>query len=717
MPTEIIGRYEVGSVIGRGAMAVVYKAVDPTIGRSIALKTMRFDVHSIEKHEVLSRFRNEARAAGKLLHPNLVTIYDAGEQDGTFYIAMEYVEGQTLQAVLSEERFLTLDRTVDILGQICSGLDYAHANGVVHRDIKPANIMITPGGVVKIMDFGIAKAGAQLTAGGDILGTPNYISPEMVKGEAVDGRSDLFSAAIILYEMLLGERPFAASNISTIVYKVVNEPLSPELETRVHPAVAAILRKALSKHPSDRYQSGADLAGALRSYQALLTQPIPSTVVPGTSILTGFSVSSGGAAAAMAPKKITDPTPTPTAGFQAPPVFGSDVPPAFLGFVEAPAEDAVHATPAPGLAVPPPPPADPVSSTLRAAGSLNPPTVHRTTPLAHAAVPPSANANLRRILLVAAITLTVIAGVLLALKDASHRNAAKPEAAVEARDPFAMDQTESKKATETSKSERGEDLDKVVVRKKPGKAAPAPVVAAPVPAAPQPVVSTVDLAITSDPAGASVQIDGQPRSEKTPFTAPALKSGVHTILFSKPGFVPQSRTVDLVIGNEASVSATLAAEVTAISFESTPAGASIAIDEEPTGQVTPATIKIEPGSHSVSMAKQGFDEATGNVHIEKGDTQHFSVVMPAADRDGHIRSMFGGNKDRAMIVLRTRPRGAHIVLEDNELDVVTPARIIVHKGKAHLTIQAPGYTPYHADIQLDKGEVVVLNTVLQPKAK
>ena len=256
MPTETIGRYEVGDSIGRGAMAVVYRAVDPTIGRTVALKTMRFDVHGIEHNEVLSRFRNEARAAGKLLHPNLVTIYDAGEQEGTFYIAMECVEGSTLQALLSEQRFLTLDRTVDILTQICAGLDYAHAAGVVHRDIKPANIMVTSSGVVKIMDFGIAKSGTQLTTAGAVLGTPNYISPEMVKGEEVDGRSDLFSVAVILHEMLLGERPFIAPNISTIIYKIVNEPLSPDLETRVHPAVAAILRKALSKHPSDRLPDG-----------------------------------------------------------------------------------------------------------------------------------------------------------------------------------------------------------------------------------------------------------------------------------------------------------------------------------------------------------------------------------------------------------------------------------------------------------------------------
>ena len=717
MPTEIIGRYEVGSVIGRGAMAVVYKAVDPTIGRSIALKTMRFDVHSIEKNEVLSRFRNEARAAGKLLHPNLVTIYDAGEQDGTFYIAMECVEGKTLQALLSEERFLTLDTTIDILSQICSGLDYAHANGVVHRDIKPANIMITPGGVVKIMDFGIAKAGAQLTAGGDILGTPNYISPEMVKGDAVDGRSDLFSVAIILYEMLLGERPFASSNISTIIYKIVNEPLPPELETRVHPAVAAILRKALSKHPSDRYQTGADLVGAIKSYQALLTQPIPRTVVPGTPIMTSFSVSSGGAAVAP---KLADPTPTPTQGFQPPPVFGSDVPPAFLGLADPATEEAAaaQATPVPAKTVPPPPPADPVSSTLRAAATINPPTVYRTTPLAHRKVPAPVNAKVRRILLVTVITLAVIALLLLIFKNVGHRNVPQTEANVEARDPFEVSQTESSKATETSsRKSRSDDSDAVVTRKKAVKSTPIAVVAAPASVAPEPVASTIDLAVSSEPTGASVQIDGEPRSEKTPFTATALKPGVHTVVISKAGFVPQSRSVDLVVGNEASVSVNLAAEVTAIAFESTPAGASISLDEEPTGQVTPATIKVESGSHTVSLAKQGFDEATGTVRIEKGDTQHFSVVMPPSDRDGHIRSLFAGSKDRGMIIVRTRPRGAHITLDDNNLDSVTPARIIVHKGKAHLVIQTPGYAPYRADVQVDKGDVIVVNAVLQPQAK
>ncbi len=726
MPTEIIGRYEVGSVIGRGAMAVVYKAVDPTIGRSVALKTMRFDVHSIEKNEVLSRFRNEARAAGKLLHPNLVTIYDAGEQDGTFYIAMECVEGHTLQALLSEERFLTLDHTVDILSQICSGLDYAHANGVVHRDIKPANIMITPSGVVKIMDFGIAKAGAQLTVGGDILGTPNYISPEMVKGDPVDGRSDLFSVAIILYEMLLGERPFGAANISTIIYKIVNEPLPAELETRVHPAVAAILRKALSKHPSDRYQTGGDLVGAVKSYQALLTQPIPTTVVPGTPVLTKFAAaSSGGAGAAVAPK-LANVTPIPNVGlktptFEAPPVFGSDVPPAFLGLAEPDTADLTEIAEqsnAPTGTFTPPPPADPVSSTLRAPLKPGgPPPVFGSRQLAHSPVPP-APFPMRRVLLVGGVTLFVMAAIAVGYKGISHHAAPPAPMTVETRDPYAISQTESVKATEVTSGKDRRDSVRVVeptASKKKTAKAETVVASAAAPVAAAPVVVTADLAIASTPAGASVQLDGESRSEQTPFTASALKPGAHTLIFTKPGYKPLTRTVDIVGGNDASVSVNLAAEVTAVSFESTPAGGTISIDDDPTGQVTPATIKVPPGTHAVSIAKPGFQEATGNVHIDQGDTQQFSVVLQPSDRDGNIHRIFGGIKDRGMIIVRTRPRGAHVTIDDNALDAVTPTRIIMHKGKAHLLIEAPGYKPYRSDVQVDKGDVIVLNAVLEPK--
>ncbi len=267
---EQVGRYEITGELGKGAMGVVYKALDPTIGRVVAFKTMRLDVSGMENVELVDRFRNEARSAGALHHPNLVTIYDAGEQDGLFYIAMEYIEGETLQSLLAERRVLPVEQIISVATQVCAGLDYAHSHGVVHRDIKPANVMIAADGTVKIMDFGVAKFGGGITNTGQVLGTPNYMSPEQVKGKSLDGRSDLFSVGVMLYEMLTGERPFVGQNVTTIIYKIVNETLIPprELDVTIHPGLSAVVTRALAKAPEERYQTGADLARDLRDYKS-----------------------------------------------------------------------------------------------------------------------------------------------------------------------------------------------------------------------------------------------------------------------------------------------------------------------------------------------------------------------------------------------------------------------------------------------------------------
>src|SRR5947209_1887063 len=318
MSIQTVGRYEITGELGRGAMGVVYKALDPTIGRTVALKTMRLDVHGLDAQEMVRRFQNEARAAGVLNHPNIVTIYDAGEQDGIFYIAMEFIEGTTLHELLAEKRVLPTDEVVQLSRQICRGLDYAHSNGIVHRDIKPANIMITANGTVKIMDFGIAKSGGQVTNTGQVLGTPNYMSPEQVKGKQLDGRSDLFGLGVILYEMLTGEKPFVGQNVTTIIYKIVNEtPITPrDLDVTVHPGLSAIVIKALAKTPDDRYQTGADmvrdlenykLAGPARSAASQALSPMPAqpekTLVLPVRVVEGSTVRISVAAAAAAPAK------------------------------------------------------------------------------------------------------------------------------------------------------------------------------------------------------------------------------------------------------------------------------------------------------------------------------------------------------------------------------------------------------------------------------
>src|SRR5947209_2420720 len=284
MSLSKIGRYEIVGTLGKGAMGVVYKATDPNIGRTVALKTTRLDVHGSDAEELLQRFRNEARLAGVLQHPNIVTIYDAGEFEGLFYIAMEYIEGQTLHQLLAKQKILPIPQVVELARQVCAGLDAAAAQKVVHRDIKPANIMLEPGGNAKIMDFGIAKAGGGLTSTGQVLGTPNYMSPEQVRGRPLDGRSDLFSFGVILYEMVTGQKPFTGDNVTTIIYKIIHEePIPPrELDANVHPGLNAVITKALAKHPDLRYQKGAALVRDLANYQGLPASAaarIPSVAV------------------------------------------------------------------------------------------------------------------------------------------------------------------------------------------------------------------------------------------------------------------------------------------------------------------------------------------------------------------------------------------------------------------------------------------------------
>jgi len=242
-------------------MGVVYHAIDPNIGRPVAIKTIHFGGN--RKPEEIERMRErlfrEARSAGMLSHPGIVTIYDVEQQGDLAYIAMEYVDGPTLDQVLSEPEPLDSTRMFSILGQTAVALDYAHSKGIVHRDIKPANIMLSEDGTSKIADFGIAKitAAENLTMTGSIVGTPHYMSPEQVQGQPVDGRSDMFSLAVIAYEMLTGEKPYTGEHLTTVVYKIVAE--EPVLPHRLNPslstAIENVLRKALSKKPDARYRN------------------------------------------------------------------------------------------------------------------------------------------------------------------------------------------------------------------------------------------------------------------------------------------------------------------------------------------------------------------------------------------------------------------------------------------------------------------------------
>ena len=269
------GRYEIVGELGRGAMGVVYKATDPVIGRTVAVKTIKLSAEGtgLTRPELLARFQTEARAAGLLTHPNIVVVFDAGEEDGLYYIIMELVEGRSLQALLDDGHTFPLPRVLRIMEQACSALQFAHERNVVHRDIKPANLMLTGDDTVKVTDFGTAKilqfGTVQQTA--HVMGTPSYMSPEQVKGRAVDGRSDIFSLGVMLYEMVTGEKPFPGQNITTVIYKIVNEePVPPkQVDPAIHPGISAVVMRALVKDPDTRYQSCREMLEDLRNYRSL----------------------------------------------------------------------------------------------------------------------------------------------------------------------------------------------------------------------------------------------------------------------------------------------------------------------------------------------------------------------------------------------------------------------------------------------------------------
>jgi len=274
-----LGRYEVVSELGKGAMGIVYLAKDPAIGRLVAIKTIRItsDGDEEDTQEFRERFAREAQTAGILSHPNIVTIHDIGEDPETqmSYIAMEYIEGKNLKQLLGEKTKFPFEQVSEIVAEVAEALDYAHRKGIIHRDVKPANIIITTDGKVKITDFGIAKiASSNLTTTGQFLGTPNYMSPEQVSGSPVDGRSDLFSLGVVLYELLTSRKPFQGDNLTAISYKIVHEDFTPP--ATVLPDVPVdfndIVSRAMAKDPWNRYQRGKDMAIALYQLKAQLEE-------------------------------------------------------------------------------------------------------------------------------------------------------------------------------------------------------------------------------------------------------------------------------------------------------------------------------------------------------------------------------------------------------------------------------------------------------------
>ena len=280
MPTKL-GKYEIIREIAR-SNDIVYEAYDPVMHRRVAVKELAFPgaLNDAQRQDRLKRFHREARAAGSLVHPNIVTIYEVEQEGDRHFIAMEYLDGQNLRQVVDSAGFLSPVRSVEIALEVLEGLKFAHANGVIHRDIKPDNIQILENGQIKLTDFGIARLTFEpnITIDGQVFGTPSYMSPEQINGKEIDVRSDLFSVGVILYEMLSGTKPFPGDSVVSITYAIMNR--EPDAIPQANHALWQVIRTALDKSPQLRYATADEMTAALKAVQASLMQVVVDPVAP-----------------------------------------------------------------------------------------------------------------------------------------------------------------------------------------------------------------------------------------------------------------------------------------------------------------------------------------------------------------------------------------------------------------------------------------------------
>ncbi|HZQ91581.1 MAG TPA: serine/threonine-protein kinase [Terriglobales bacterium] len=720
-PTQArkIGRYEIVAELGRGAMGVVYRATDPNIGRTVALKTMRIDAEGIDSQELLKRFRQEARAAGVLNHPNVVTIYDAGEHEGLFYMAMEYIEGRTLQTLLAGGRRLAAEQVVDVARQVCAGLDYAHARGIVHRDIKPANIMITAEGVVKIMDFGIAKTGSGMTSAGQVLGTPSYMSPEQVRGQALDGRSDLFSLGVVLYESVTGKKPFVGESITAIIYKIVAEdPVPPaEYDPELHPGLAAIVIKALAKTKEKRYQRGADLVHDLENYKRIdwaADATLAYSTPPTSALRKEMDALAGITSTGMRALGPDLPTGPPEKAWQS----SMAIEPSSGVAQAAPAKAATGKAPAaPAPAKPQgtlgPPRREPVKIGVK---PIAPPPKETVAPrpMSH---PPLSKPSRTGPIAIGAVALVLLlgAGWLIKQRRDAQRAAEAPPA------PAAAPESSSAARAQPAPAPRAPKPAAGTATAPP--ATDASTTAAATPSA-TPAATTGELRVVSTPVGASIELDGQtdPRW-KTPYLFPKVDPGTHRVALTLAGYARQTHALDISAGKRAQLAAVLQVSTGIITVASTPPGASVMLDGEDTGKVAPAELTVEQGAHTVTVHKEGFAPLDSSFDVKPGQNYTFNAALrpQEAGKQGGggfgrgFRRIFGGGDpgDRSEIDIRTKPPGAEVTIDGLVRPKRTPGRFPVEPGTHKVTLRIEGRQPVTREITVKRGEPAVLDEALK----
>ena len=632
-------------------MGIVYQGFDPVIGRTVAIKTMLPEGLSPQEfQEYKARFQREAMAAGILAHPNIITVYDFGEDNGVLYLAMEFLEGKSLEKIVQEQTVLPIETILPIYDQVCGALDHAHRNKIVHRDVKPANIMILHNGLVKVTDFGIAKMMAMgMTQAGQILGTPNYMSPEQVKGRQIDGRSDIFSLGVILYELVTGEKPFGGQNITTVIYKIINEnPIPPrELDASIPAGLSYVISKALAKNVEERYQTCRELAEDLRNYRNL-----------GGGVIAQSTV-------------ILKAAPVPMAAPE-PPVPAQTLP--FRTQMPQSAPPSVDEAPI----------ASPISI------QMMPPTPQRQQSI------PQIAYVLGALLLVAIMGAVAYFVVIKPPRPVGGSSNVAVTSPVPVAQPPAVQtgttvQTtpELPKANESVTPKPEEVPVKPEVTTKPEPHAGGHTAAS----------KAGQLMVNANVSGAKISVDGQSDPTwLTPHTIPDLPAGAHNIVVSMDGYEDFHQSVTVAAGQTTSVMGNLSSPRAELDMNTNPPGAEILIDGKSYGP-SPVHATLTPGTHSYTVKSPGSAPFENTVTLKSGDIITKTLT-------------FSANAKTGIALVRTIPPGATVQADGAQVGGQTPTSFRLSVGSHMLVVSLSGYRPVQQQVTVSENETREINITL-----
>jgi len=594
-----LGRYRILGELGRGAMGVVYRALDPAIGRPLAIKTIQI-TDPFERENLQKRLLREAQAAGILSHPGIVAIYDVGQEGELAYIAMELASGVSLDRLMMGEP-PSSETILKVLFQTAAALDYAHKKGIVHRDIKPANLMLTDDGAVKITDFGVAKmtSSGQKTQAGTVVGTPNYMAPEQVLGHEVDSRADQFSLAVVAYEMLTGDKPFFGDQLTTVLYKIVHENPAPphHLNPSLSWAAGMVLSKALAKEPAERYATCTEFASALeaalstkKDWKALphgASQNLPTAVVtPRPGLALGSEKPEAAApepAPAPAPAR---PQPSLTWGIVGAVLAGLAVGTLVFwvtqNWLTGGAPRQVASAPAPQAPSPRPSPMPPAATA--------PPAPTSTQPVAES--PPTETPS---------------------APGQPAPEVAKPGPETAPPAPEAAQPAPVGAKPEPEKQPTAPPPAVTTLPTRPPRPAPNPPIAQP-------------IQVVTSPPGARVVPDNDPgRACKSPCSL-RLLPGRHTLAVTLEGHRRELRIFE-VTAQPLELFVNLAAATGRVRIQSEPPGAAILVDGQVRPEKAPATLVLPAGKHRLTVLRDGARQER-EVEVPDGGLIRVSFALP-----------------------------------------------------------------------------------------